>query len=288
MIGRRAMIGLSLLSALLFCAFAAQSASAAKSVNTTMVTCVKDPLKKGDFIDAHCDTTGKANAEEFKHEPIALDTTTEIEVTNNAVTESTKKSEPAVLKGKIAGAKTTIECTVVKNNAKESTLHNVQTEVEKVVKHTLTGQSVTEFSTCNVKELTKCIVAEPIVASANVEGVEGLKGPKGEANAMGLEFKGKGAEETYTEIEFKNKGAEVCNVGGKKFPVKGSAIATCGPTTESAGEADHCGATLVFTPKFEMEKLKFGPEAAEFSSIVTPSMAGGGSPISTTTTTVEP
>lgn len=279
MIGRRAVIGLSLLSTLLFCAFAAQSASAAKSINTTMFTCVKTGT--GDFVDAHCDTTGVQGKSEFSHVEIAKDTTTEIDVTSSAVTESTKKSEPAILKSKIAGVKVTIECTTVKNNTKKSLLHNVETEK----KHTLTGESNTEFSTCNVKELAKCIVKEPIIAEASVEAIEGLEGPKAEKNAMGLEFKGKGAEETFATIEFKNKGAEVCSVNAKSFPVKGSATATCGPTTESPQETDHCGATLVYTPKFKMQNLKLGVETAEFSSIVTPFMAGGGNPISVTTTT---
>jgi hypothetical protein len=83
MIGRRAVVGLSLLSALLFCAFAAQSASAAlkTSTNTTGFTCVKGVTEKGDFKDEHCDETNVGKGA-FKHELIPLNTTTEVEFSN--------------------------------------------------------------------------------------------------------------------------------------------------------------------------------------------------------------
>jgi hypothetical protein len=55
MIGRRAVVSLSLLSALLFSAFAAQSASATKATNTTTFTCVKGTPGTEQFEDAHCD-----------------------------------------------------------------------------------------------------------------------------------------------------------------------------------------------------------------------------------------
>ncbi len=286
MIGRRAAIGLSLLSALLVCAFAAQSASAlvvTKSNNTTAFTCVKEGGVQ-DFSGVHCnpaDTVAPGNGE-YGHDLIALNTPTEIDMTNSAVTESTKKSEPAVLKGTISLAKVTIECTTVKNNVKTSLVENTEPIAGQ---HTLKGTIQTEFSTCNVKELVKCIVAEPIVAGATVHGVGGMEGPFGEKNAMGLEFVGHGLEETFATIKFKNKGAEACSLNGKEFPVKGRMIATNGPTTESAQENKESGATLVFTPKVKMQTLKFGPNAAEFSSVLTPTMAGGGSPISMTTAT---
>jgi hypothetical protein len=281
MIGRRSVVGLSLLCALAFCAFAAQSASAATAVNTTMFTCV-DVGSVGDFTDEHCDNTGVPGKEKFGHVAVTNPSGTEIDVSNQKVTNSTKDAEPALLKSKVAGTKVTIECTAVKNNAAKSSLKNVETEK----KHNIEGSSVTEFSTCNVKELTKCVVAEPIVASANVKGVEGLEGPKGEKNAMGLEYEGSGVEKTFATVEFKNKGAESCAVNLKSFPVKGSAISTCGQTTESAQENKDCGATLVFTEKFKMQTLKLGVENAEFSTILTPFMAGAnGKPISGTTTT---
>ncbi|MGB7686548.1 MAG: hypothetical protein WBL45_12300 [Solirubrobacterales bacterium] len=285
MIRRRAVVGLSLLSALLFSAFVVQSASAIErttSNNTTAVTCVPDAGKTGDFKDAHCLETATGDGA-FKHEVIALNTTTEAAATNAGATESTKKSEPAVLKASIGLAKVTIECTVAKNITKNSTVHNVE-PVSK--QHTFTGVGESEFTTCNVKEMAKCVVAEPIVTKATIHGVEKMVGPnKGESNAMGVEYVGSGPEETFAEIEFKNKGAEACAQNGKKYPIKGNVIATSGPTTESGQENKASGVPLVFTPKFNMQTLKLGPNPATFETIITSTMAGGGSPISLTTTT---
>jgi hypothetical protein len=284
MIGRRAIVGLALLSAFLFCAFAAQSASAAltTSKNTTAFTCVKDATEKGDFKDAHCDETNVGKGI-FKHELIPPDTTTEVDVTNEKVTESTTKSEITVLKTTITLVKTEIQCTVVNNNVKNSTIHNVEPEPKA---HTFTGTVETEFSKCTVIKPANCRVKEPIVTRASVHGVEGLEGPKGEKNAMGLEFIGDFEEETLGEIEFENKGEEKCILAGHKAKIKGKLIGTNGPTTESQQENKESGATVVFTPKFKMQELKVGPEPAEFTSIVTAKMAGaGGNPITLTTTT---
>jgi hypothetical protein len=271
MIGRKAVIGLSLLSALLFCAVVAQSAAAAAATNTTAFTCVKQA--GGKFNDAHCDNKVSG---EFEH--VAISGTTEkVAATNENVTNETKSSEPAVLKGTVPGGKTQIECTKVKNEVENSSLTNSESEK----KHKLTGKARTEFSTCTVVEPKKCTVKEPIVSNATVEGLEGLTGPKGEANAMGGEFKGSGLEETFAEITY--EGAE-CALKGQTFKVKGSAIATSGPTTESAQNNQWSGATLVFTPKFSMQTLKLGANAAEFSGIFTSTMSGG-NPIALTTVT---
>ena len=97
---------------------------------------------------------------------------------------------------------------------------------------------------------------------------------------MGGEVKGSGAEETFTEITY--TGAE-CSLKGKTFKVKGSAIATSGPTTESGQTGKSTGATAVYTPKNSMQKLKLGIETAEFTAIAT-SLAGG-TPLSGTTVT---
>jgi hypothetical protein len=275
MIGRRAVIGLSLLSALVFCAFAAQSASAAAAKNTTAFTCVSSGGSTNkDFKDAHCDEQVESGKGSFEHKTIPLKTATEIDVTQVA---------NAVLKSKVAGAKVTIECTVTKNNTTKSTLENSESGKE----HFLKGVATVEYSKCTVKELLKCIVAEPIVAEANVEGVEGLVGPKAEEKAMGLEFKGKGAEETFATIEFKDKEKEECSVKNQKFPVKGSAIGTSGPTAAAVQNNRNGGSTLAFTGEFEMEKLKLGTvETATFTSIVTPFMSGEPTkPVSTTTLT---
>lgn len=286
MIGRKAVIGLSLLSALLFCAFAAQSASAAleTSDNTTAFTCVSVP-GTGDFEDEHCDNTDPQGDGNWDHELIPLDTTTEIDATNEKVTNSTKDSEPAVLSGTVFGVKSEISCATVKNKTDESTIHN--TEPVKG-QHTFTGTVVVQYSKCTVLKPAKCAVSEPIVATATLHGVEGLEGPTGEKNAMGVEFVGHGENETFATIEYKNKGEEKCALNGQKFKVQGKVIATSGPTTTEDQEDPESGATLVFTPEHKMQELTLGGNPATFTSIVTPKMAGaGGKAITLTTTTLE-
>jgi len=272
MTGRRAVVGLSLLSALFLCAFAAQSASAAlkTSNNTTAFTCFKDQANTGDFKDEHCDETGMKGQEKFKHKLIPFDQTTEVDATNTT---------NAVLKGEVVGGgKVTITCTVVKNKTANSTLHNVEPVAGQ---HTFTGVAETEFTKCTVTELKNCTVKEPVVSKANVHGVEGMEGPNKEANAMGSEFIGSGANETFTEITF--EGAS-CAVKGTTFPVKGKVVATNGPLATSKQDDPHSGATLVFTNANAMEELTLGGKTATFTLTSTVTMAGG-EPISLTTTT---
>jgi len=273
MIGRRAVVGLSLLSALLFCAFAAQSASAAltTSKNTTAFTCVEGATK--DFKDSHCDEAVPVGEGKFGHQAIALNTTTEVDLTNT--TNAVFKTEV------VGGGKVTITCTVVKNIVKNSTMHNVEPEKGQ---HTLTGPIETEFSKCTVSELKNCVVEEPIIFKATVHGVEGMEGPNKEANAMGLEFIGDGEKEVFAEIGFIG---EKCPV---KTPtifliIKGKMIATGGPLATSKQDRKASGATLVFTNANAMEELTSGGKPVTITGTLTMSMAGGGNPISLTTTT---
>ncbi len=282
MIERRAVIGLALLSALLLSAFAAQSASAlvvTKSTNTTGFTCVKGGGSK-DFKDAHCDEPVTPGTGEFGHVAIPLNEKLEGNATNEKVTNSTKDKEPAVLKGTIGLAKVTIEC--LKGNAINPAAQNTEPAAGQ---HTAAGSGEASFSECNVKELTKCVVAEPIVAKVTGHGVEGMEGPKGEKNAMGIELVGSGAEETFASITFKNKGAEACSLNEKTFPVKGRLVVTNGPTTESKQDNKFSGSTAIITPKFKMQTLKLGPNTASVEAIGTASVKASGNPISMTTTT---
>jgi hypothetical protein len=266
MIGRRSTIGIALLCAFAFTAFAAQSAMAqvgTASTNTTAFTCVKGG--EGDFADAHCD---KKTGGEFGHAAITKDTTTEVDVS----LEGTAK-----LNGTLAGVNTEVTCTKVASAAGKSFLHNVETSG----KHTVTGTVQVNFTVCTVVKPTKCVIAEPIVTTANAVGVEGLNGKK----EMGVEFVGEGAEKTFAEIKFANKGAEVCSLlnGGKAFLVKGSVIATGANIAESKGSSS--GATAKFEDANEMETLEIGAKKASFAGTFTTSMSGGGSPISLTTVT---
>jgi hypothetical protein len=284
MIGRKVVV-LSLLSVLLFSVFAAQSASAAvtTSKNIEAFTC-RENGGVNDFDKRHCDPSdfvGQGNGQ-FGHVKINLGQTSEVDATNEKVKNATSESEPAVLKGEVLLVKTEISCTKVKNNLAKSSLTNSEPAAGQ---HTLSGAASAEYSTCTVLKPAKCTVKEPIVANATVHAVEGLEGPKAEKNAMGLEFIGSGASETFTEIEYLNKGAEACSLNKKVFPVKGKAYGTGGPTFESSQENKESGSTLVFTPKFKMEELILGEKPAEYTSIVTPRMGEAGNPITTTTVT---
>jgi hypothetical protein len=278
MIGQRSTIGLALLCAVAFCAFAAQSAMAqvgTPSVNTTAVTCVKNGGEE-DFSDPHCDN--KVVDGEYGHVAIANDTTTEIEVTTEKTKNNTTEDTPAKLNGTLAGVITEITCKKVASVAGKSFLHNVET----LGKHTVTGTAQVNFTECTVVKPSKCKIKEPIVVTATAVGVEGLK-PGG--NDMGVEFVGEGAEKTFGELTFENKSAEEkCALlnGGKPFLIKGSAIST--PKVAQGNK--HSGATAVYEDANEMETLEIGLKKASLSATFTTRMSGvGGNPISATTVT---
>lgn len=272
MIRRRASaIGLSLFGVLFLCSVMAPSAIAVKAINTTAFTCVSSGGETNkDFKDAHCDEKVPAGTGSFEHKKIPAGEKTEVEFTNEKVTEATKKSEPAILKSKVGLTKTEIQCAVAKGTG---TFTNEETEK----KHGGSGTGVSEMSSCTVVQPLKCTVKEPVVASGSGGPVEGLGAG---ANEMGAEVKGTGEKETFTVVTY--EGAE-CSLKGKTFEIRGSAIATSGPTTESPQTGKSTGATAVYTPQNEMEKLKLGIEAAEFSVIGTATVKG--IPLSGTTVT---
>ncbi|MGB7685592.1 MAG: hypothetical protein WBL45_07380 [Solirubrobacterales bacterium] len=96
MIGRRAIVGLSLLCALTCCALAASSAMAVQG--TTAFTCKPEPKPgagtKG-FEDEHCTKAVEGTKANWVHEEIKPDTKTEVTATNN---ETTTKVSPSRLK----------------------------------------------------------------------------------------------------------------------------------------------------------------------------------------------
>ena len=269
MIGRRTVIGLSLLSALLFSAFAVQSASAAISANTTMFTCVDTgEAKTGDFTDAHCDTEGEKGKSQYAHVSISNGSTTKLQATNKTTGVETVAT---VLKSKVGLVSTEITCNTVESNTENSLAHNEELNG----KHTITGLAELKFTNCSVQKPAKCDVVEPIVAKVEMNGVDKLGAGETE---MGLEIKGIGAEETFTEMTFTE--AE-CTLKGTTVKLKGSAIGT----GKVAQGKKHAGATMVFSPENGMQKLKFGTSEATVTSTVTVTNATSKTPISPTTTT---
>jgi hypothetical protein len=95
---RKTIIGLCMLCALVFSAFAAQGASAATK-GTTAFTCVSG---QGTLRGEHCLTTGTASAT-FGHVAIAENTTTELEFTNAKTAAETTSASATVTKGTVGG-----------------------------------------------------------------------------------------------------------------------------------------------------------------------------------------
>jgi pectate lyase len=265
MIGRRAIVGVSLLSALLFCAFAAQSASAAAAKNTTVVTCKPgNPVGWG-FTDAHCTKPTTGPAVQFYHlvdlPPIV------VTVTNAKTANETTEAAPTILKGTVFGVKNEITCKTV---AGEGSLTNSE-PVSK--EHRLTGTVTVKFTSCTVNKPSGfgCKVKEPITVKSNVEGVEGLGAGK---NEMGLEFKPTEGE-VFNEITI-----EGCFIAGT-FKTTGTAIGTGSP----APTEKFSGTTNIFTNAMTKETLKLAGNPAELSSSATVQGASGTDPVALETTT---
>lgn len=262
MTGRRTTAGLSLLCALLVCAFAAQSASAAKAVNTTAFTCSKGGGNL-DFNDPHCDEKVTAGTGDYGHVAIENNTTTEIEAPKVGVN--------ATLVSTTFGVKMEVSCTTTFTTG---SIHNVESESKK---HTVTGEVTAKFSGCTVVKPPKCVVAEPITVKATYEGVEGIGAGKEE---MGIELKPTEGS-SFTSLEFKDKGAEKCSLAGKAFTVHGAAIATGSPAPNSK----HTGSTANLTDERTTSLLALGGASAGFSMQSTVLMSGFGNPMALTTVT---
>jgi hypothetical protein len=263
MIGRKAVVGLSLLSALLLCAFAAQSASAAVAKNTTAVTCVEGGGEL-DFTDAHCDNQVKPKEGKFGHVAIAPGTKTTLSVTNAKTANNTTESTPTILKGSIFGVKSEIVCKTVSG---EGSLTNEESGKE----HKVSGSVTASFTNCTVNKPAGCKVKEPITTTSNTVSVEGLGAG---ANEMGQEFKPTEGE-VFSEVTL-----EGCLLAGK-YKTTGTAIGT----GSGSPSAKFSGATNVFTNAMTKETLKLAGNPAEISSTTTVTMSGGGNPVSLTTTT---
>jgi hypothetical protein len=266
MIGRKATVGLALLCALLFSAFAAQIASAVKG--TTAFTCDSGAATK-DFADEHCDRHVGPPEGAFGHTEIKEGTKTEVETTNGKTKNETKESAPVVLKGTAGGAATEIVCTTVKGTG---ILTNVGGGVMQVEGEKLEAK----YSSCTVQKPAKCVVKEPIELK-NLTAISRIS-LGASKNEMGGEYKPE-AGKPFTEISY--EGAE-CGLKGTKLAIEGTAIAT-----GSAGSTEtttYSGGTSLFTNSMTKETLTFGGKAAEFSSTGTAVMKeAGGKPITLTT-----
>lgn len=279
MIGRRATAGLTLLCALAFCPFAAQSAWAqvgTPATNTTGVTCVKGAGNL-DFEDAHCDKQVTPGTGEYGHVSIENGKTTEIEVNSEKTANKTTESATSLVKANVFGALVEVSCqtTTTAGASSASWIENVETEGKHTIKGTIAGR----IQNCTVLKPAKCRITEPIEAIGEFQGVENLN-PGGKA--MGGEFEGDGPGGAYASVQFTNKGAESCALNGKTVSITGTAITTGGTVSQTEQSR---GATSVSEAGNEMQTLKIGSSTVQVIGTGTTRMSGGGNPISTTTVT---
>jgi hypothetical protein len=270
MIGRKAMVGLSLLCALLFSAIAVQSASATAGTKITAFACVSSGGETNrDFSDAHCDSWATPGTGTWEHKVLGQKTPTEVEA-SNVTTGGTKAT--AVMEASPAKVETKIECTTLSGTG---AFENSEPS-SKV--HKITGTGALEYTGCTVVKPAKCTTKAINIKIGSTETQEGLTGPKGEAAAMGLELKAE-AGKPFTTVTL--EGAE-CALKGNPFPVEGSVLVTNGPGESESQNNKWSGATGVVTPA--MSSLVAGGRLATLSGIVTFKMKGGDSSAITDTT----
>ncbi len=280
--GRRAVIGLSLLCALLFSPFAAQSAQA--TVGTTAFTCVEGGNK--DFADAHCDEGVTPGTGKFGHAelPESGKATTTVEGTNAKTANKTTEAKHALFKSTSGGIALEFTCATVQA---EGSIKNLAVGPDGGM--AVESNGTTTFSNCKMPKPVNgakeelCKVAEPIKTSgSSVTRV--LQGP--EKNTMGFETQPtKGSP--FTELTFENVPGKACFLNGKVIQVTGTAMGTGARGPDS--KVNSSGATVLFTTAMTKETLKFGAAAAEIEATITGSMTNADgktteNPITATTT----
>jgi hypothetical protein len=252
MTGRRAVIGLSLLSTLVFCAFAAPNATAV--LGTTAFKCVKTDAIGEEFSDEHCTSPqqGKAGFTQMQITP-----NTEAKITvNNSVTGSEVFSSK--LRGVVSAIEFELEAGSFHSCVGKTTVENRYNGVKQ---GEAWGKFCGEFSTVKVNKPAKCEIEKGIVKL--------LESGTGKTIVKEVEKK----QEMYIEFtppegkpfsEFTFAGGE-CALKGAKVSVTGSAKAN---VTTNESQTD--GATLNFTTAQTGKTLKVGINKAEFEGVFTP------------------
>jgi hypothetical protein len=274
MIGRKGLVGLSLLCAVAFCALAAPNAIALKG--TTAFTCAFEK-PSFDFSDPHCDHKVKAGAGAYAHVEIKENQATKVVVTNEGTKNSTTESTSATLKVILAGVELDISCTTVQS---EGSLKNTKTAA---------GQMEVEAPAAEV-HYSGCKLTKPV----NGKGEEVCQVKEGkitatattttyvsEAGEMGVEFNPP-AGKNFTEVTLEDAPGKSC-VLKNTYPITGTAVGT---PTNNGTEQEGSGATLSFDASHG--SLKLGASAASLTQTLTvktlPEEGKAAIPISLTTT----
>lgn len=254
MTARRSIVGLSVLCALVFSAFAAADATAA-GPTTTAYTCAKSGVGVGErFSDADCTTTNKEGS--FRHVEIPAGTSTPITATGTT---------NSVLKINIAGNIFELQATgfsgagTLKNNA------GPPMSVSGTISGTFTGVTVLKPAgkECTVKEGK--INLNSTAFESKVEG-----------GKMWSHF-------TPTGTQFATFAFEKCSGAlGEAINDKTQEL-TGALDTEHEAEGMGSGAFLVFTEASTKEGLKLAGQAASFAGKFTTKNTESGTAISYTT-----
>jgi hypothetical protein len=263
MIGSRATVGLLLLCALIFSAFAAPGASAK---GTTAFTCVSGGGAL-DFSDAHCDNEVTSGTGSFGHVSLGTEAV-KIQVTNEGTKGLTTESTPVVLNATLGGMALEIVCSKA-----SGTSVNTNKEISGVMQNEGKELSL-RFFECTVVKPAKCTIKGGeinVTSGATTITVENVKGTE-----MGLLFSPE-AGKPFFEVTL--EGPE-CPLKGKTASVVGTTTATGPrPSTEITSSR---GATMIVTKEMTAETLKIAGAAASVSAAFT--VKTGSSPVTLTTT----
>jgi hypothetical protein len=234
MIGRRSVIGLSLLCALAVCAFAASGASAAGGL--TLVTCKKGgttlDFKANAAGESHCSSTDKValKAGTYSHFRVANGVPTTITGSNAKTTNETKEAVPAELEGVVAGVVLKVKCTTVSSSG---TTENTEpsAETHKIV---VSGVVIT---------YSGCTVPTPPEQECKVTGgtfsTNSLKAESVEDNLKFVPTTGS----VFASIPI--SGCKTAALNGSK-EVKGSVVATPNGATLTVNIVRNAESTLEF------------------------------------------
>jgi hypothetical protein len=239
MTGRRITAGLSVLCALVFCAFSVSSASAA---GTTAFTCVPNGGLK-DFSDADCSSAVEPGTGSFGHVALTPKTSTKVEL--NSVASTTAK-----LMGTVGGITTTLTATGFKS--KNTTCEN--TEVESRMVQKCVGEG--EYTGVSVSEGPPgCKVVSTTVKQLSTESV---------TKEMEVNFKP--TSTTFAEFTF-----ESCNTPGLNVTYKVIGTANGIPSGANLGFTEASTSSLKFAgqPAFFIASLTAKMEGGNPLSLTT-------------------
>jgi FlaG/FlaF family flagellin (archaellin) len=265
MIGRRAVIGVSLLCALLAGAFGAPSAMA-ETKTTTAFTCVKkaEPAGEG-FSREHCAAADAVGSlAKFEHVEIAPGKWTAFDATNEQTATETKASTDAVLTATIGGLKAIITSKKVTVTGELENFEDPETKAMDIKSRQIIHFTEVVLSG-TLKTVEGCEIEGSALTTNELESTSLV-------NAMEAEYK------PVTEAKGVIAVIKLEKCKTKSLNENGASITG---TLKAIGD----GATVETTKASTESTLKVAGQGASYTSKVTPRMTSGclESPISATT-----